>query len=401
MGQIAEQRGEEEQAGREERGEQAVPQDQMHRILSGEQPELASMRIDQSIPAGTVRVSVIDENGQPVAGQVVSLGIMAQGDQRSSQELLTDEAGHVEYTGLAIGTSQAYRVNVVYRGAKTSSSPFQLPPHAGYDIRVVRLPTTRSDESILQLLHRTFLELQDQRMHVVHQVQLVNLAREIYVFPDEGRLVRLPEGFTAFQFQAVMTDQRVDEDDEGLRIRGSLPPGRVNLVWAYDVPIDGTEVDLSVPVAFPRTFAVRVEAEIPDGVDLDVRGLPSPETHEVDGHRLVITEQQRSPEDPELRAVEISVRGIPGPGPYRWIAVGAALVLAFMGFMFLTQRGGADKAVTASGRTRRKKDLLDRAAEIERMFEENEIGPKYRKREMDAIVQELASVLREDEAQKA
>ncbi len=197
-----------------------------------------------------------------------------------------------------------------------------------------------------------------------------------------------------------MTDQRFAEREGGFTLEGSLPPGRVNLVYAYDLELDGTEIDFRVPVPF-RTFAVRVEALASPDMRLDVAGMPSAEVAETEGHRLLITELQREPTDPPLEELVIHLSGIEGPGPERWIAVGAGLVFLIMGLLFAYRSGAGDPVHAARARKLQKKDLLDQAADLERMFEENEIGPKYRQRQMDAITAQLASLLREEEAAKS
>jgi hypothetical protein len=395
--QIADEQDRQEQEAREQRTDRALGSDEIHRILSGEELQIATAQPNDELPAGTIRVQVVDVEGQPVEGQRIDLGIMAQNNVRSEEHAEVDAAGVASFRDLSTGTSQAYRVNLSYRGAKYSSTPFQLPTNRGYDVRLLRIPTTRSERAILLLLHRTFLELKpDERVQVVHQLQVINLARDTYVMPADGKQFRLPEGFTAFQSQPVMTDQRFEQTDDGFRLHGSFPPGRTNLVYGYDIPLDGTSLDLTIPVPF-RTYVVRVEANAPAGMEMDVAGMPRPEVHDTEGHRVMLVEVQRAPEDPPLERIEIRLRNIPGPGPWRWLAVGAALVLLFAAVMFATRRGGADRTVAAEARAARRDELLARAAEIEKMFEESEIGPKYKKRQMDAITDELASLLRDDE----
>jgi hypothetical protein len=150
-----------------------------------------------------------------------------------------------------------------------------------------------------------------------------------------------------------MTDQRIVPTDDGLSLHGSLPPGRVTLVWGYDLPLDGSSITIRAPIAF-RTYVLRVEADAPAGMALDVEGLPDPEVHEVDGPRLLITEAQRRPEDPPIERVEIRLRNIPGPGPYRYVAVGAALILLLGAMMFLFRSGEGDARALASSRAERR-----------------------------------------------
>ncbi len=377
-----------------------MPEEHVRQALSGETPEISSALPSREVPVGAIRVMVVDENGLPVEGIDVELAVMQQDGERDRNRQQTDDAGLTVFSDLPTGQAQAYRVNVYADGARLSSNPFQLPPDQGYHVSIIKLPTTRSARAVLLMLHRTFLELRAQRLHVVHQLQFVNLARQTYVFPTEGFEVALPEGATAFQAQEVMTDQRFTEGEGSFTLKGSLPPGRTNLVYAYDLELDGTELDFRAPVPF-RTFAVRVEALASPDMRLNVEGMPEPEVRETEGHRLLITEMQREPTDPALEEIVIHLDGIEGPGPERWVALGAALVLLAMGLLFAYRGGADDRAHAARSRKIQKADLLEQAAEIERMFEESEIGPKYRQRQMDAITAQLASLLREEEAAKS
>lgn len=395
MQQAQEQREQQEQVQREQRTQ---PSDQMHRILQGEAPELVTARESAEVPAGTIRVTVVDARGNPVSGQGVDVGMLAQGarDRRNGR---TNGSGVATFGDLEPGGNKAYRVNVPYGGATYQSTPFQLPPDRGYDVRVVRLETTQNEETLLSLLNRTFFELRDTRLHIVQQVQLVNLGEQTYVFPEDGKLVRLPDGFTAWQWQEVMTDQRLSQVEEGFRIRGSVPPGRVTLVWAYDLDVTGKEMEIALPVPF-RTFAARVEADAPEGMQIDVQEMPEAQLHEAGQQRVYITERRFTPNEPAPSQLRVQLTGIPGPGPLRWLATGAAVILILAAFLLLVVPRGRE-AGGALAVADRKKALLAEAANIERMFRADEIGPKYRQRQLDAVVTELAAVLRREEALRA
>src|SRR5690606_29746068 len=223
-------------------------------------PPAVTAQPSPDLPAGTVRVIVTDDSGRPAEGATVLLGTMGQGGERNRVSALTGAQGEHRWEGLPSGQSQAYRVNVPFEGATYSSTPFQLPPDQGYDVRVVRLPVTHDDRTVLQLIGQTFVEIREERLHVIQQAQLANMSQtaQTYVFPEGGLRVPLPDGFVAFQTQAVMTDQRVEEiAGYGLRIHGSLPPGRVTLTWAFDLPITGRDMDVTLAVPF-RTYIYRV-----------------------------------------------------------------------------------------------------------------------------------------------
>ncbi len=383
-----------------EQGSQPQVAPEVLRRAAGRTPPLAQASADRSIDAGAIRVRVVDADDQPVAGASVRVGVMKADGSRESIVRQTDEGGLLELRDLPTGSSQAYRVNVVHDGATYSSTPFRLEPDRGHRVQIRMLPTTRSRRSLLQTLGQTMLEYRNERVHITEQAQLVNLGEETIVFDDDELRIDLPEGFTAFQSQPGMSDQRLVPDERGFVIRGSLPPGRATLVWAYDIPLRGEELHFSHPIPF-RTYAYRVMSDAMEGMELDVDGFPAAQPHEGhQGHPLLITQVERSPEDPPLDRLRVTVRGIPGPGPMRWLALGAALVLLAFGLLMAT-RGGDRAGALARAREARKAELIDEAVELEELFAAREIGPQYRERRMREVVDELASLLRLDEATDA
>ena len=390
-----------EEAQNRARAQQAAAraneQDLVARRAMGQVEPVTTARSDQNVPAGTIVVSVFDANRQPVAGANVELGILASmGGGRDKKHARTDAAGVAQFQGLATGTGQAYRVTVPSDGARYGSVPFRLEPDRGHMVQTRLLPTTRSTQTIVLYLGQTMLELKEERLHVTQEAQIANIGGSTIVFGEEGALWPLPAGFTAFQSQEIMTDQRIVPDDDGFRIKGSLPPGRTTLTWAYDLPIDGGEIAITQKMPF-RTFQFRLIADAATGMTIDVDDMPAPETVEVGGRRAFITglRQQAGP-----FTLRVRLEGIPGPGPLRWVAVGAAMVLLFVGLMWAFKPGDPASALSEL-RDARREELLDRVAEMERAFAANEIGPKYHAREMEALVAELATLLRQDATAKA
>lgn len=361
-------------------------------------PPVASAEPSTEIPAGSVRVTVIDADGRTVEGATVLLGTMGQGGDRDRISAITGANGTHVWTDLPTGASQAYRVNVPFQGATYSSTPFQLPPDQGYDVRVIQLPVTHDDRTVLQLVGQTFVEVRDQRLHIIQQAQLANMSQgaQTYVFPEGGLRIRLPEGFLAFQNQPVMTDQRVEEiAGHGLKISGSLPPGRVTLTWAYDLPITDADMDVTLGVPF-RTYIYRLITDAPPGMALTTDGLPEVRAFEDQGRALFGTELQRRPGDPDFESFTLRFRGIPGPGPMRWIAVWLALGMTVLG-AFGAWRAGSPEKAAAESRERRKRELLDEAAQLEADLASGEIGPQFRQSRHAAIVRELAVLLHQEQ----
>jgi hypothetical protein len=363
-------------------------------------PETATAEPDSSLPPGSIRVTVLDEHDAPVADAQIELGIMRSAGDRERMAARSGSDGTYVFSGLETGGGQAYRVNVLFEGATYSSTPFQLPPDSGYASRVRRLPVSHDDQQILQFVAQVFVELRDDRLHVIVQTQLVNIGEATYVFPADGTRMRLPDGFVAFQSQAVMTDQHVEEQaGYGLRIRGSLPPGMVMLAWGFDVPVSGDAMTLRFGNPF-RTMRYRVISEAPEGLALDVEGFPRARRVESEGDVLLATELQRRPGDEPVDEVSIRLRGIPGPGPLRLVALALALVLLLGGVLRFARRPGTavdDARHRLEELGRRKQELLAAAQALEAEHAAGEIGDGYRQKRREAIVMELAGLLYREE----
>ncbi len=321
---------------------------------------------------------------------------MEQAGVRDERTGETDASGQFEIRGLPTGSGQAYRVTVPAEGAVYATTPFRLEVDAGQIARVVRVPTTTDSRALLIQIGQTMLEYRNERLHVTEQIRLTNLGEETVVFGEDGELFELPDGFTAFQTEPVMTDQRLVPGDDGFHLRGSLPPGTVTLAWVYDLPIDDEAVEFSHPIPY-RVYRYRVMSDASSTMRLSVDGFPPAEAHEAQGRRLLVTEVARAPEDARVSRLSVSVRGIPGPGPLRLIALGGALVLLMLGFLLITRLRGRSSLI-GEARARRKSELLDEARELARAFRASEIGPKFHARRMGELEAELASLLRLDDA---
>jgi hypothetical protein len=372
-----------------------APGSQADRVLR--EPTMPAAVPAPELPRGTIRIEVVDAAGAPLAGAKVVLGVMASAGGRSEEQGKSGPDGTLEFKDLAVGTSQAYRVNVLASGAKFSSTPFRLPEDSGYRVRVPVLATTKSDRLVFQLIGQTVVELRDDRLHITQQARLANAGESVFVMPEDGLLVELPEGFTAFQWQDQMTDQRGEAVlGKGFKLRGSLPPGNVTLGWAFDVPRQGASA--RVPVRLPfRTYTYRVISEAPEGLSLRVSEFPEPERVKEEGRTLLFTQVQRAPTDTPLSVVNIKLDGIPGPGPGRYVAAGLAALAVLLGLGQAMKRAtGTDDRRAALGE--RKAALLAAAKQAKSEHDKGDTGPEFHAARMEELATELASVLRDEEA---
>jgi hypothetical protein len=366
----------------------------VRRSLEGAQ--LVSAQPNDALAAGTIHVTVVDRAGTPIAGAPIRIGVMAQGGTRSDVRASSASDGTATFTRLATGSGQAYRVNVTREGATTSSTPFRLEEDHGHEVRITLLPVTHDENAILQFLGMTVMELKPGRLHVQQAAELMNLSEMLYVFPSEGLFARLPPGHLAFQSSEVMTDQHIAMEEGGFRLKGSLAPGRVQLTWAFDLPLDGTTLAFEQPMPFARTYVYRVVADAAPGMSLEVDGFPPTQRLEAEGREYVGTQVEHGPTDPPLRSLRVRLEGIPGPGPFRYVAIALAVGLIGLG-AYLFSRGRVGERFTAEARSARKEELLGELVTLERDRERGEVGPGYHARRRRELVDELALLLKLDE----
>lgn len=373
--------------------------DDVRRALQG--IEIAQAAPDPSVPPGQIHVRVIDGMGLAVPGASVRLGSMGAGGARDADTAQTDDQGRAVFSGLEAGGS-AFRITLDHEGARYGCTPFRLEGERGHRVLIRRLPTADNPNLLLQMLGRMMLEYKKDTVRVTVEAQLTNLGRETFVFPrrDEdnplgGLFVALPEGFSNFQFQQVMTDQRINEEEGGFRITGSIPPGRVALLWAYELPLRGDTFRVQIANPF-RTYQYQVISEASESMRLDVEGFEPAQTHEGGGHRFLQTRTLRQPSDPILETVILEVRGIPAPSELRWVALGVSLFLGLIMLALLFRKGDA-RYYFESLRQARREELLAEAAALQADHDAGEVGPEFHARRMREITDELAGLLQVDQ----
>ena len=125
--------------------------------------------------------------------------------------------------------------------------------------------------------------------------------------------------------------------------------------------------------------------------------------HSDAGRHFLVTEMQRKVGDEPFRRLHITLRGIPGPGPERWIA--AALALCAIGAGVFGTRGARSARAPRPNRRSRLRGAQARRcssarASCAQLHEAGEIGPEYHTQQMTELETELAELLFEQEQHK-
>lgn len=359
------------------------------------------------VPPGVVLVRVVDARGEPVAGVEVRLGSTREGARGDARTAPTDGTGVTRFEGLPSGNGVAYRVSTERDGARFSTEPFQLAMNAGHRAQLVRYDVDRAGRAVLLWDARTELRFKDDRLVVVHRLNVVNLSgmslgerapRPVAFVPEAGLRFALPRGFTAFTPAPSMSDVRITEEGGAAVLRGSIPPTGtepLELAYQYQLPLSGGELTFTASLALPVVGAT-VATEAPPGLTLSVDGFPAAQAQDGRGERVLLTSLERRPSDPPLRELRIRLGGVPrATGPARWIAALTA------GLVVLSALYGALRGPRAGQRRSRQElererdRVLAEARELTRAHKDGDVGPKTYARRRQELARWLATLLRE------
>ncbi len=349
------------------------------------------------LPKGTIEALIADQDEKPVVGQQVRLGVMfqsvAEGESRSEKFAKTDELGRVRFDGLTIGSGYSYRVTLKSGAAEYSSMPISLPEDSGQRVRLHVFPVVRDvDQAHVGMRGIIYIETRDDVFQFQVMMRILNLGAVSWV-PDNV-LIKLPSGFKAFAAEKGMTDVRWEADeDRGAKLLGTFTPGQHDASFRFQVPKQREANAYFSLGMLPHVFEMRVIAAASARMTLTVDGYEPPRTDQTEnGQRVVVTRRVFDAGD-KVEAVNITLSGLPVPGPGRWIAALLAAALAASGF------GAAWGYLSfdAPGKTRRDEELqvarellLDELVVVERARREGDLGPRAHSDARKALLDALA-----------
>jgi hypothetical protein len=350
---------------------------------------------DPTLPPGTIVVDLLDADNQPVQNETVTLGMLinsiAKGDSRKHVQKETDVRGRVTFAGLQTASNIAYRVSSGFQGGAFAATPFQLEQAKSMHVVLHVYPVTHDLQQALVVAEVTVAaEVRDDRIQFEEILKLYNVGR--FAWQPENVRMALPEGFTAFNVQASMSDQRVEQVGGDAELKGTFAPGRHDVEYRWQLPWSG-ETDLNFDVGLPPHVALaRVVMPAAAEMTVTASGFPAADLRrDSQGQKFLVTERRMRPEDGKLTVLAVGIHGLPAPGPGRLFAtlLAACAVAAGLALSF-TRRSAtraADIAMTRSA-------LLDELAELERARATSEVGPKtyerIRRELLDALARTLA-----------
>jgi hypothetical protein len=338
---------------------------------------------DPALPPGTIAVRIADAEDKPVPRAPVTLGILkntvAKGESRQQVQREADGDGLARFEGLEVGSGVSYRVSTPRGAALYAVTPFGLSDKAGKSVVLHSFEVTSDiDEALVGAQAIVYLSMREDSMQLEHLFNIINVGPVTWV--PEGVTIALPAGFKAFNKPEEMTDTRFDElAGKGAALRGTFKPGQSSLTFRYQVPLAGDESQgfrIEMP---PHVAQARVMVEASSSMGVEVAGFPAAQkTQGRDGKRLLVTERQVARAEGGLKELAITVKGLPTPGPGRWVAVGLAAAAVLAAGAYLAQRRG-DEALPEDARVdleEARDALLDEIVALERAHRSGEVGPK-------------------------
>jgi hypothetical protein len=174
--------------------------------------------------------------------------------------------------------------------------------------------------------------------------------------------------------------------------------------FRYQVPLDGNEKQTITIELPPRVAQMRVMAESSRSMVLKVQGYPDAQKVKRDGKNLLVTERQVSRAESGQQLIEITLSGLPVPGPGRWIAAVLAVIALASGIAYVVRRRDDTEIDddTRNDLIEAREALLSEIVALERAHRSGEIGPKTYARLRPSLLDALARIVSQlDEARDA
>lgn len=345
-------------------------------------------RPDKAVPAGVVIVKAVGEEGAPLKGLDVVLG-MARSGESSVKEYKgkTNDDGEAKFAGLDAKPTSGYLAEVIRDGARFAGKPFRLQENMGARVTIDVRPVSR-DVSALKIgpgSHFIF-EVTDDVVQVVEVLRLMNEGKSAIDPGPNGLHIPLPDH--------ALSAQAGPQNPQGLTVagheavlRGSVPPGDTEVQLMFALAYEGGNLDFQqrTPIGFDDVALVTEKIE---GLTVEGNGLQS-EDRELSGRKLVL---YRGAGTPAGGAIELHFRGLPHGDPtWRYLAVGVALAL-LLGFGVYAAGGSGARANRARLEQQRE-HLLNELSKLEGADDDR------RARKRDELTARLVRIYRElDEA---
>jgi len=372
---------------------------------------------DENLPRGTISITIADADDKPIAAAPIVISVkeesVSRGEKTTVLEHKADGEGRLRLDDMKFGSGVGYTIKTTLGEATFQTEPFGLQDQHGIRVRLHAYEViTELAEAPLVMEAVVMVEIKEDSFSINHRIRTLNIGRKAFV--SKGVRMRLPDDYKAFNIEEDEggSNIRMVERDGFAELEGTFPPGQAEFFFRYQIPLEGGSTQkLRVPLP-PRVVHTTVVAGAGPEMNLEVGGFPKakPERWQ-NGQRVLTTVHQPDMRmglqpllaDMSPRILDITLTGIPTPGPWRWFAVALAVVgTVGGGAYFLVMR---KRKVGLSKEERRdlceaRDAMLDEIARLEELHRTGEVGPRSYERLRAALLDALARIvhkLEEDE----
>lgn len=355
--------------------------------------------VDKSLGVGVLDVRIVDADNQPIPNAEITLAVLrntvTKGESKEYIKKTTNDRGGFRFDSLDVGTGISYRVSVKRDEAEYTTIPFGMKDRFG--VRVI----LHAYEAVTDMLQAQMavdawmmLDIKEDAIVVQHRMDFTNLGRTAYVAKD----VRIPppEGYTAFDKQDSDADAGVREKEGVMVLYGTFPPGTTQALYRYQVPLRGKDKQsLQLPLP-PGVFRAQILLGASQDMGLEVKGFPEAQRGKFMGKRVLGTAMMSENRTAALEGVDVTVSGIPVPGPSRLIAVLLGLVAIAVGgaYFFGRQDASSPRLEQIEDLREAKGILLAEFAVLERARLAGNVGPHSYTRLRETLLDALARIVK-------
>ncbi|APR86727.1 hypothetical protein A7982_12076 [Minicystis rosea] len=272
---------------------------------------------DPSLPAGTVRVAVVDADGNPMPRAVVLFETVIVRAASAGLDVIAKETAVADDKGTAIFRKRSvdpghHHVASTWRGDGTFSvRPFTLDANAGKRVVLHAYETVRAvEQSSMAMQTAIFLSVRADTIDLEVLHRIVNLGRTAWV-PANVRVAFPPNVSDFFVSDLGMPVRLAEISPAGFSLVGTVPPGTQELGYHYRVPRDRSGSQRLVLDLPPRNAMVRVILDAGGPARLEVAEFSKAKAKVSEGKAMLIAERVAEPGTPGVKTVDITLAGDP------------------------------------------------------------------------------------------
>jgi hypothetical protein len=215
---------------------------------------------------GTVTGQVLNKSNGGGATGGTSVLLIAFGRKEQAplgqQTVQADADGRYTFTGVDRDPNNVYLTVARYQNVNyPSETPFQLTDQASTQADISVYDATTADDTIqLESLNLLVMGADKGIVQLMEMGALVNNGDRTFVTanPQDQQLANaikfaLPRGALGVQMQAGFNDQDVIPSVSGIQVTSPIPPGRHQFALSFQLPYNGSDVDVSLQVPYPTT----------------------------------------------------------------------------------------------------------------------------------------------------